>query len=89
MALAHSPKIVTNGLVLCLDAGNPKSYPGSGSSWVDVTGNGYNATLINSPTYDSNVGFISFNGTNQYATHNVPTISSGAIDFTFGLISKV
>jgi len=89
MALAHSPRIVTDGLVLCLDAANPKSYPGSGATWLDVTGNGYNATLINSPTYDSNIGFISFNGTNQYATHTVPAISSGTTDFTFELIFKI
>jgi len=36
MALAHSPKIITDGLVLCLDAGNTKSYPGSGTTWTDL-----------------------------------------------------
>ena len=48
MALAHSPKIVTDGLVLCLDAGNPKSYPGSGTTWYDLSGNGNNGTNSNS-----------------------------------------
>ena len=47
MALAHSPSIVTDGLVLCLDAGNPKSYPGSGTTWTDLSGNGYLATMRN------------------------------------------
>jgi len=47
MSLAHSPRIVTDGLVLCLDAGNTKSYPGSGSSIVDISGNGVIATLSN------------------------------------------
>ena len=40
MALTHSPRIVTDGLVLCLDAGNTKSYPGSGTAWNDLSGSG-------------------------------------------------
>jgi hypothetical protein len=36
VALFHSPSIVTSGLVLCLDAGNTKSYPGSGTTWTDL-----------------------------------------------------
>ena len=67
MALSHSPKISTDGLVLCLDAGNPKSYPGSGTTWTDLSGNGNNGTLTNGPTYSSsNGGSIVFDGTNAY-----------------------
>lgn len=67
MALAHSPRIVTDGLVLCLDAGNTKSYPGSGTTWTDLTGRGNNGTLINGPTYSSaNGGTINLDGTNDY-----------------------
>jgi hypothetical protein len=67
MALAHSPRIVTDGLVLCLDAGNAKSYPGSGTTWTDLSGNGNNGTLTNGPTYSSsNGGSIVFDGTNDY-----------------------
>jgi hypothetical protein len=47
MSLAHSPRIVTDGLVLCLDAANSKSYPGSGTTWTDLSGNGNNGTLRN------------------------------------------
>lgn len=66
--LAHSPKIVTDGLVLCLDAGNPKSYPGSGTTWSDLSGNGNNGTLTNGPTYSSsNGGSLSFDGSNDYS----------------------
>jgi hypothetical protein len=50
------PKAVTNGLVLALDAGNPKSYPGSGTTWTDLSGNGNNGTLVNGPTYSSTFG---------------------------------
>jgi hypothetical protein len=66
MALSHSPKIVTNGLVLCLDAGNTKSYPGSGTAWNDLSGNGRNFTLFNSSYYSfspANGGSISFTRT--------------------------
>ena len=58
--------IVTGGLVLHLDAGNSTSYPGSGTTWTDLSGNGNNATLINTPTYSSaNGGHLLFNGTNE------------------------
>lgn len=51
MALAHSPKIITDGLALCLDAGNPKSYPGSGSTWYDVSGNGRDFSWYAAPSF--------------------------------------
>jgi hypothetical protein len=61
------PPYITQNLMLFLDAANPASYSGSGSTWNDLSGNGYNATLINSPTYNSS-GFFSFNGSNQTAS---------------------
>lgn len=67
MANRYGPQIVTNGLVLCLDAGNSKSYPGSGSTWVDLSGNNNNGTLVNGPTFNSsNGGSIAFDGVNDY-----------------------
>ena len=67
MALAHSPRIVTDGLVLALDAGNTKSYPGSGTAWTDLTGRGNNGTLTSGPTYSSaDGGSIVFDGSNDY-----------------------
>ena len=58
--------IVTSGLVLHLDAGNTASYPGSGTTWTDLSGNGYNGTLSNGPTYSSaNGGSIGFDGSND------------------------
>ena len=69
MSLAHSPRIVTDGLVLCLDAGNPKSYPGSGTSWTDLSGNGNNGTLVNGVGYSGdNLGSLSFDGSNDDIT---------------------
>jgi hypothetical protein len=61
-----NPSIVTNGLILNLDAANTKSYPGSGTSWRDLSGNNNTGTLINGPTFNSlNGGSIVFNGSNQ------------------------
>jgi hypothetical protein len=65
------PNIVTNGLVLALDAANTKSYPGSGTTWNDVSGNSNNGTLTNGPTFNSaNGGSIVFDGVDDYI--NVP-----------------
>ena len=67
MGLAHSPSLVMNGLTLCLDAGNTKSYPGSGTTWTDLSGKGNTGTLVNTPTYSGvNGGTLSFNGSSQY-----------------------
>lgn len=73
MGLAHHPKIVTDGLVLSLDAFDRKSYPGSGATWKDRSGNGNNFTGYNGPTFNSdNGGNISFDGTNEwYETANL------------------
>ena len=72
---------VQNGLQIWLDAGNASSYPGTGATWTDLSGNGYNATLVNTPTYSSgNGGYLDFNGSTQYATlYGFPgsTFSSG------------
>ena len=67
MSASINPDIITDGLVLCLDAGNSASYPGSGTLWTDLSGNGNNGTLTNGPTYSSaNKGGIVFDGTNDY-----------------------
>jgi len=69
---SHGPKVVTGGLVLCLDAGNSKSYPGSGTTWTDLSGNGNNGTLLNGVGYNgSNLGSLSFDGIDDFV--NVPS----------------
>jgi hypothetical protein len=71
MSYANGPKIVTDGLVLCLDAANRKSYPGSGTTWTDLSGNGNNGSLINGVGYNSgNNGSLSFDGVNDYVGWN-------------------
>lgn len=60
-------KIVTDGLVLALDAGDRNSYPGTGTLWKDLSGNGYHGTLTNGPTFNSsNGGSIVFDGIDDY-----------------------
>ena len=67
MSLNHSPKIVTDGLVLCLDAASRKSYPGSGTTWFDRSGNGNNGTLVNGVGYNSgNGGNLVFDGVDDF-----------------------
>jgi len=69
MALAHSPKIITDGLVLALDVGNSKSYSGSGTSWSDLSGNSNTGTLVNGVGFDSgNGGALSFDGVDDSVT---------------------
>ena len=59
--------IVTNGLILNLDPGNPNSYSGSGNTVFDLAGFGNTGTLVNGPAFSSlNSGSLSFDGTNDY-----------------------
>jgi len=58
-----------SNLVLALDAGNKNSYPGSGTTWTDLSGNGNNGTLTNGPTFNRiNGGSIVFDGSNDYVS---------------------
>jgi hypothetical protein len=67
MAYRNGPKIVTDGLVLCLDAAISKSYPGSGTTWYDLSTSKTNGNLINGTTFtNSNNGILNFDGTNDY-----------------------
>ncbi len=64
--------LVTSGLVLDLDAAKLASYPGSGTTWFDISGNNLTGSLINGPTF-TGIGkqaAIVFDGTNDYANVN-------------------
>ena len=95
--------IVQQGLVLNLDAGNPYSYAGAGTTWYDVSGNSNNGTLTNGPTYNADVGGnIVFDGSNDYVAvtsaasiKNTSTLSlegwvfiSSAMNYYGGIIGK-
>ena len=79
MAIIRNTNITDiSNLIFYLDAVNSKSYPGSGSTWYDLSGNSNHFTLYNTPTYIQNgtTGtYFTFNGTNQYAC------SANAINF--------
>jgi hypothetical protein len=63
----QNPGIVTSSLVLNLDTLIPSSYPGTGTTWFDLSGNGYNGTLTNGATFtNNNGGAIVLDGTNDY-----------------------
>jgi hypothetical protein len=69
--------LVTNGLVLALDAGRTLSYPGSGTTWSDLSGLGNNGTLVNGVGYSgSNLGSLSFDGVDDRGTFTSPITSS-------------
>jgi hypothetical protein len=70
MATQHSyGKIITNGLVMYLNAADQNSYPRSGTAWNDISGNTNNGTLVNGPTFNSgNGGSIVFDGVDDYGS---------------------
>jgi hypothetical protein len=85
MAVNYNPRIITDGLVLCLDAANPKSYPGSGTTWTDLSGRGNNGTLVNGVGYTSaNRGSLVFDGVNDYVNFGNSSVfnQSGGKSFT-------
>lgn len=80
-------KIVANGLKMHLDAAHLRSYPGSGTTWTDLSGSGYNATLAGSPAFSStNGGSIVFDGINdvvRLATNSVNSNADLTLNFWF------
>ena len=84
MGLSHGaqePLGVRDGLVLYLDAANARSYPKSGTTWFDRSGNGNTGTLTNGPTYSSaNGGSIVFDGTDDIV--NTSYVSSNAFTWS-------
>ena len=81
MAFSYSPKIVTDGLVLYLDAGNPYSYVSGSTNWNDLSRSQTNGTLVNGPTYSSaNLGSIVLDGVDDFVdlgTASTSTIRGG------------
>jgi len=66
----YKPRIIRDGLVLNLDAGNASSYPGTGTTWYDLSGNSNNIVFSATPNYNSSNGgfFQSFNGSNTVSS---------------------
>lgn len=89
MSLGHGASVVRSGLVLYLDAASVKSYPGSGTTWSDISGNNKIGTLTNGPTFDSaNNGSIVFDGTNDYVDLGASYYIATGVPFTVSLWFK-
>lgn len=82
MGLNHSPRIITDGLTLYIDAANTKSYTGTGTSVADISLSAGVGTLTNGASFnDSNKGSFIFDGLDDYIS--VP-FNSDAMDFSLG-----
>lgn len=85
MSVYGGPEISESGLLLSLDAANAKSYPGYGTTWTDLSGNGLNATINNSPTFFTrNGGIFTYTGSvaNDTSTAASSLYNIGTGDFT-------
>jgi len=83
MATRYSPAIVTSGLVLCLDAANKVSYPGTGTSWYNLSDTIKTGTLTNGPTFNGvNLGTFVFDGADDYVALPTSGLAFGTGQFT-------
>lgn len=90
MAAPSSNSIITSGLIMNLDAGNPSSYTGTGTTWTDLSGNGNNGTLVNGVGYSSaNGGTMVLDGVNDYVSTNVQSLNNNpySLSMTFKISS--
>jgi hypothetical protein len=87
MGIFRGPKTTTNGLVFCVDVADKNSYPGSGTTWSDVSGTDNTGTLTNGPTFNSaNGGSIVFDGTDDYV--NYGNVLAGLTNLTLECFVK-
>jgi hypothetical protein len=75
ISIATTPEVVTGGLSMWLDANNPASYAGSGAIWSDLSGNGSDQLLVNSPAFTGGTpSYFSFDGFTQYSIGSTPFV---------------
>ena len=80
MAFNYSPRVITDGLVLYLDAANQYSYVSGSTSWNDISRGGNNGTLVNGPAFSSaNGGSILFDGVDDYVSGSLSNVNIGCI----------
>jgi hypothetical protein len=92
MAGNVAPNTVTDGLVLYLDAANTKSYISGSSNWNDLSGNGFNGTLTNGPTFSTSVGgTIVLDGVDDYTSIDNTVLSTLTDDnsLTVGILVNI
>jgi hypothetical protein len=81
MGIGYNTSVVRDGLVLYLDAANPKSYPGSGTTWKDLSDNQNNLTSINSPVWNAS-GYFSTGSTGYFTGPGNSSIPTGNSNYT-------
>jgi hypothetical protein len=82
MGTHYSPRMITDGLALCLDAGNPKSYSGTGTTWYDLSGNNNHAVLVGTTSFVTwnSAGYFDHDPGNTYFGATSST-TSGSTDY--------
>ena len=94
MGISGGPDMIQDGLVLALDAADRNSYVSGSTTWNDMSGNGQNFTLYNSPIYSNTYGGeLLFSNSNDYArirnSTSVDLLSSnGTVEIWFRTISS-
>jgi hypothetical protein len=87
MSFQFSPKIVTDGLVLYLDAANPKSIVSGSTTWNDLSRGGNNGILTNGPVFNSgNGGSIVFDGSDDYVSCGNSSNLQGTVGSAFAWV---
>ena len=90
MSLNHSPAIVTDGLVLCLDAANKRSYNGSGTTWTDLKGsNDGTLTNMDANFVNDNAGGLTLDGTDEYISIPLPSTANGSPNQSFTISASL
>jgi hypothetical protein len=76
---------ITSGYSLYVEANNSTSYPGTGTTWFDLSANATNGTLTNGPTFTSSTpSYFTFNGTTQYVSFPFSTYGADSGSYSFG-----
>ena len=82
MGISYNPSIVTDGLILCLDAANTRSYAGTGITWTDISGNNKSGTGQTGVSYSSiNTGKFILNGA-ESGYFSMPLVTSTITNVT-------
>ena len=89
MTINYNPSIVTTNLLVCLDAGNPRSYSGSGTVWYDVSGNNNNFNIVAGAYNSSGPKYMDFNGSYGCAKNSSDISLSDSTGVTYFLVTRI
>lgn len=89
MAISYNSSIISSNLLLCLDAGNPRSYPGTGTVWYDVSGNTNNFNILATAYNSTGPKYMDFNGSYGCAKNSTNISLSDATGVTYVLVTRI